>query len=74
MIKNLPANAGDTGERLQSLGQEDSLEKGMATGFSILTCKIPQRPGKSQRGLEGCKILVGPGKLQSMGSQRVRHN
>ena len=41
MIKNLPANAGDTGERVRSLGQEDSLEKGMATDFSILACKIP---------------------------------
>ena len=46
----------------------------MATDSSILVYKIPQRPGKSQRGLAGCKILEGPGRLQSMGSQRLRHN
>ena len=27
--------------RVQSLGQEDPLEKGMATHSSILACKIP---------------------------------
>ena len=43
-----------------SLGQEDPLEKGMATHFSILAWKIPW--------------IVEPGQLQSMGSQRVRHN
>ena len=43
-----------------SLGQEDPLEKGMATRYSILAWKIPWT-GE-------------PGGLQSMGSQRVRHN
>ena len=43
-----------------SLGREDPLEKGMATHSSILTWKIPWTEE--------------PGGLQSMGSQRVRHN
>ena len=37
MVKNLPANAGDIRDTVQSLGQEDSLEKGMVTHSSILT-------------------------------------
>ena len=41
-------------------GQKDPLEKGMATHSSILAWAIP-------RTLE-------PGRLQSMGSQRVRHD
>ena len=41
--------------RVQSLGQEDPLEKGMATHSSILAWRIP--------GTEE------PGRLQSMGSQ-----
>ena len=45
---------------VQSLGQEDPLENGMATHSSILALIIP--------GTEG------PGRLQSLGSQRVRHN
>ena len=44
--------------RVQSLGREDLLEKGVATHSSILAWKIP--------GTEE------PGRLQSMGSQRVR--
>ena len=42
-----------------SLGQEDPLEKGMATHSRILAWKIPWTEE--------------PGGLQSMGSQRVRH-
>ena len=38
MVKNLPAMQ-DTG--IQSLDQEDPLEKGMATHSSILTWKTP---------------------------------
>ena len=38
MVKNLPAMQ-DT--QVQSLGQEDSLEKGMATHSSILAWRIP---------------------------------
>ena len=43
-----------------SLGQEDSLEKGMATHSSILAWRIPWTEE--------------PGRLQSMGSQKVRHD
>ena len=45
--------------QVQSLGQEDFLEKEMATPSSILVWKIPW--------------MEEPGRLQSMGSQRVRH-
>ena len=38
MVKNLPAMQAIW---VQSLGQEDSLEKGMATHSSILAWKIP---------------------------------
>ena len=43
-----------------SLGWEDPLEKGMATHSSILAWKIPWTEE--------------PVRLQSMGSQRVRHD
>ena len=45
MVKNLPAIQ-ET--QVQSLGQEDSLEKGMATHSSILAWKIPwtEEPGR----------------------------
>ena len=43
-----------------SLGWEDLLQKGMATHSSILAWKIPWTEE--------------PGGLQSMGSQRVRHD
>ena len=46
--------------RVQSLGWEDPLEKEMATHSSILAWKIPWTEE--------------PGRLQSMGSQRVRHD
>ena len=45
---------------VRSLGQEDPLEKEMATHFSILAWKIPWTKE--------------PGRLQSMGSQRVGHD
>ena len=57
MVKNLPAIK-ET--QVQSLGQEDPLEKGMATHSSILAWIIPWTEE--------------PGKLQFMGSQRVGHN
>ena len=41
MIKNPPANAGDTGNTSSTLGGEDPLEKEMATHFSILAWGIP---------------------------------
>ena len=46
--------------RVQSLGWEDALEEGMATYSSILAWRIPR--------------MEEPGGLQSMGSQRVRHD
>ena len=46
--------------RVQSLGQEDPLEKEMAIHFSTLSWKIPWTEE--------------PGRLQSMGSQRVVHD
>ena len=46
--------------RISSLGGEDPLEKGMATHSSILAWRIPP--------------TVKPGRLQSKGSQRVRHD
>ena len=57
MVRNLPAMQETW---VQSLGQEDPLEKGMATHSSILAWRIPWTEE--------------PGMLQSMGSQRVRHN
>ena len=56
-VKRLPAMR-ET--QVQSLGQEDPLEKEMATHSSILAWKIPW--------------MEEPGRLQSMGSQRVRHD
>ena len=41
VVKNPPATAGDQETRVQSLGQEDSLEKEMATHSSILAWRIP---------------------------------
>ena len=41
VVKNLPANAGDIRVIVQSLGQQDPLEEGMATHSSILAWRIP---------------------------------
>ena len=41
MVKNLPAVQEPQETRVRSLGQEDPLEKGMATHSSILAWKIP---------------------------------
>ena len=38
--KNPPANAGDEGS---TFGQEDPLEKEMATKINIFACEIPQK-------------------------------
>ena len=46
--------------RVQSLGREDPLEEGMATHSSILAWQIPR--------------VEEPGRLQSMGSQRIRQD
>jgi len=58
--KELSADAGDTRDAGSILGQEDPLEKGMATHSSILAWGMPWTEE--------------PGGLQSMGSQRVRHD
>ena len=60
MVKNLPANTGDVREWFQTLGGEDPLEKGMAPHSSILAWRIPWTEQ--------------PGRLWSIGSQRVREN
>ena len=56
-VKNMP-QMWET--RVQSLGLEDPLEKGMATHSSILAWRIPWTEK--------------PGGLRSMGSRRVRHD
>ena len=40
-VKNLPANAGDSGDRVPSLGKEDPLEEEMATHSNIHAWEIP---------------------------------
>ena len=57
MINSLPA-MWET--QVQSLGQEDPLEKKMATHSSILAWKIPR--------------MEESGRLQSTGLQRVKHD
>ena len=56
-VKNPPAIQKT---QVQSLGQEDPLEEGMATHSSVLARRIPWTEE--------------PGGLQFMGSQRVRHS
>ena len=56
-VKNLPAMQETW---VQSLDQEDPLEKGTALHFSTLAWRIPWTEES--------------GELQSMGSQRVRHD
>ena len=41
MVKNPPTDAGDTGDGVRSLGQEDPLEEEMATHSSILAWEVP---------------------------------
>ena len=68
LVKNLPAMwetpvpvvGQEEGFLVQSLGWEDPLEKGKATHSSILAWRIPWTEE--------------PGRLQSMGSQRVGHD
>ena len=40
MVKNMPADAGDTRDSVQSLGREDPLKKEVATHSSILVWEI----------------------------------
>ena len=57
MVKSLPAMQKT---QVRSLGQEDTLKKGMATHSSILAWRIPWTEE--------------PGGLQSMGPQRIGPN
>ena len=57
MVNCLPATR-ET--RVRSLGQDDPLEKEIATHSSTLAWKIPW--------------MEEPGRLQSIGSQRIRHD
>ena len=62
-VKNPPANAGDARDMVRSLSQEEVvhfLDEERATHSSILAWKIP--------------CAEDPGRLESMGSQRVRHD
>ena len=60
MTKNMPAMQEAQELWVQSLGQEDPLEKGMATHSSILSGESPWTEE--------------PGGLQSLGHKIVRHN
>ena len=53
MVKNLLANAGDTGLWVQPLTLEDSLEKKMAIHSSILAWKIPWTEKTGRLGFTG---------------------
>ena len=60
MVKDLTANTGNVRELGLTLGQEDPLEKEMATHSSVLPWGIPWTEE--------------PGGAQCMGSQRAGHN
>ena len=57
MVKNPPVSAGDIETLVPSLDWEDPKKKEMTTCYGILAWKIPW--------------MEEPGRLQSMGSQRV---
>ena len=60
-VKNPLANAGDTTDQSSLLGQEDSLEKDMAT-WVLQYSRLGNSMGKEPDG------------IQCMGSKRVGHN
>ena len=60
MAQRLKRLPGMQETRVRSLGREDHLEKEMATHSSTLAWRIPWREE--------------PGRLQSIGSQRVGHD
>ena len=53
-------SAHNAGDLVRSLGWEDPLEKGKANHSNVSACKFPRTEE--------------PGRLQSIGSQRVRHD
>ena len=59
-VKNVPASAGDIRDPGMILGQEDPLEKGMATHSSIVAWRIPWTEE--------------PSGLQFIALQRLKHN
>ena len=59
-VKNPPTMQETQETRVQSLDEEDPLEEGMAAHSSILAWRIPWTEQ--------------PGELQSVASQRVRHD
>ena len=60
MVKNLPAMQETQKIQVPSLSRGDPLKEGMATHYSILAWRIPWTEE--------------PGRLQSMGLQRVGHD
>ena len=60
VVKNPPANAGYVRDVVQSLGQEDSLEEGMAAHSSVLSWRV--------------SWTEEPAVLQSIRSKRVEHD
>ena len=60
MVKNLSTNTGSKEMDIQSLGWADPLEEEMATHSGILAWKIPWTEE--------------PSRLQSVGSQRIKHS
>ena len=60
VAENPPPNAGDVRDLGSITGWEDPLEEGMATHCSILAWRIPWTEE--------------PGRIQSIGSHRVRHD
>ena len=60
VVKNLPTMQEPQEPQVQSLGQEEPLEEGMAIHSSILAWRIPRAEE--------------PGGLQSIGSQRTGHD
>ena len=83
MVKNPPANAGDSGSILGSLAREDHLKKGKGTHSSILAWRIPwtvwstvlQREMEKEMAIHSSTLAwkipwtEEPGRLQSMESQ-----
>ena len=59
MVKNPPASTGDVRDADSIPGSEDPPEKEMVTYSSIFAWKVPWTEE--------------PGRLQSVGSQRIRH-
>ena len=52
LVKNLPANVGDTEMQFWSLGWEDPLEEGIATHSGILAWRIPWTEEGQYTGLQ----------------------